>query len=180
MFRIIMMFVMIVISAAPVLSAGQPEVKVQLTAQRVVKNSQGRETFTAGETAKPGDTIEYRAVYKNSGTATAHNVLATLPVPPEMEYLPDTASPATASASTNGIAYSGMPLKRKVKLASGAIAIRDVPVDEYRSLRWDLRDLPPGSSAIVSARMKIRASQKGPVIIKYDSIHKHTPKGDEK
>ncbi|NVN90479.1 MAG: DUF11 domain-containing protein [Desulfuromonadales bacterium] len=176
----IVVLLLLVLSVAPVWSAAQPEVKVTLSAHRVVKNAQGREIVSSGETAKPGETIEYRAVYKNSGTVSARNLIGTLPVPAEMEYVSATASPATASASTDGVSYSRMPLKRKVRLAGGAVAHREVPVDEYRSLRWDLKDLAPGTSVTVSARMKIKANQKGPVLIKLDSLNTFKAKEDTK
>ena len=175
----IMILFLLILSVAPVWSADQPEVKVRLTVHRIVKNAQGMETIASGESAKPGEIIEYRATYKNIGTATARNVIATLPVPAEMEYVPDSAFPATANATTDGSTYSRMPLKRKVRLSTGAVAIREVPVDEYRSLRWELKELASGASVSVSARMKIKVNQKGPVIIKLDSINKIN-KGGEK
>lgn len=163
-------------------SAGQPEVKVQLSAKRIVKNAQGKESISGGDSAKPGEIIEYRATYKNSGTATAGNVSATLPIPTEMEFVADSATPAGASASTDGTTFSAVPLVRKVKLAYGVVSNREVPVAEYRSLRWNLRDLAPGASVTVSARMKIKDNQKGPVIIKLDSVKKSDAKrkGGEK
>ena len=180
MCRMIMILLLLALSVAPVWSNDQPKVEVRLTAQRVVKNAQGKETISSGESAKPDEIIEYRAVYKNSGTATARNVIATLPVPAEMEYLSDSAFPATANASADGVTYSRMPLKRKVRLADGAIVTRETPVDEYRSLRWRLKDLTPGASETVIARMKIKANQKGPVIIKLDSADKSKQPGGEK
>jgi uncharacterized repeat protein (TIGR01451 family) len=176
----IMILLLLALSVAPVWSTDQPKVEVRLTAQRVVKNAQGKETIFSGESAKPAEIIEYMAVYKNSGTATARNVIATLPVPAEMEYVLDSASPATASASTDSVTYSRIPLKRKVRLADGSIVTREAPVDEYRSLRWSLKDLTPGASVTVIARMKIKANQKGPVIIKLDSANKPKQLGGEK
>lgn len=178
----IMLLLSVTLAIAPAWSAGQPEVKVQLSAKRIVKSSQGKESISSGDSAKPGEIIEYRATYKNSGTATAGNVSATLPIPAEMEFVADSASPAGASASTDGTTFSAVPLVRKVKLANGAVSNREVPTDEYRSLRWNLRDLAPGAAVTVSARMKIKDNQKGPVIIKLDSVKKSDAKrkGGEK
>ncbi|MDU0460062.1 MAG: hypothetical protein RW306_15155 [Geobacteraceae bacterium] len=178
----IMILLSITLSITPAWSAGQPEVKVQLSARKIVKNSQGKESISGGDSAKPGEVIEYRATYKNSGTAIARNVAATLPIPEEMEFMADSASPAGASASTDGTVFSAIPLVRKVKLAYGAVSNREVPTAEYRSLRWNLGDLAPGAAATVSARMKIKDNQKGPVIIKLDSVKKSNAKkkGGEK
>lgn len=171
---------LLILSVASAWSAGQPEVNVRLSVHRIVKNAQGKESVSPGESARPGELVEYRAVYKNSSAATARGVLGTLPVPAEMDYVPDSASPATASASTDGVTYSRMPLKRRVRLSGGAVANREVPVEEYRSLRWNLGDLAPGASVTVRARMKIKVNQKGPVIIKIDSLGKPKHKGVER
>jgi uncharacterized repeat protein (TIGR01451 family) len=156
--------------------AGAPDVKVKLVAHRIVKDPQGKENISSGDSAKPGEVIEYHATYKNSGTSPAGNLLGTLPVPAEMEYVADTALPDGASASLDGASYVRMPLTRKVKLANGTVVNREVPVSEYRSLRWNLKDLAPGASVTVSARMKIKDNQKGPVIIQLDSVKKSETK----
>ena len=178
--KIIITALLFVLSVAHAWCADLPEVTVQLTASRIVKSAQGKESVVSGESAKPGEIIEYRAIYKNSGKATARDVVATLPIPVEMEFVPATASPAAASSTTDGTTYSRIPLKRKVKLAGGAVVQREVPVDEYRAIRWELKDLAPAASVTVSARMKIKATQQGPVIIKLDTVGKQKSKGEEK
>ena len=177
-----MILLSVALSITPAWSAGQPEVKVQLSAKRIVKSSQGKDSISSGDSAKPGEIIEYRATYTNSGAAAARNVSATLPIPAEMEFVADSASPAGANASTDGTVFSAIPLVRKVKLAYGAVSNREVPTAEYRSLRWNLHDLAPGAIVTVSARMKIKDNQKGPVIIKLDSVKKSDAqkKGGEK
>jgi uncharacterized repeat protein (TIGR01451 family) len=179
MHKLIMLLILLSLPVTQAWSAGQPEVRIQLTALRIVKSEQGKETLASGSSAKPGEIIEYRATYKNSGNAVARKLIATLPVPVEMEYLPGSATPATAGATTDGVAYSKIPLKRKVKLAGGQVVVRDVPFDEYRALRWELEDLPPGTGITVSARMKIKADQQGPVIIQLDSANKYKSKGEK-
>jgi len=149
-----------------------PDVKVQLSAHRVTRDAQNKETISSGASAKPGEIIEYRATYKNSGSAIAGRLQGTLPVPDDMEFVSDSAVPVGAFASTDGKNYAPIPLTRMVKLVNGTTARREVPLAEYRSLRWNLADLAPGASVTVSARMKIKDNQKGPVIIKLDSVKK--------
>lgn len=182
MCRILLVMLIISLSGVPVFSANQPDVKVTLSAHRVTKNVSGKERVSPGDSANPGEIIEYRATYRNNGGGAALTMAGTLPVPKEMEYVPESARPASAHASVDGVNYSTMPLKRKVKLPNGTVANREVPVAEYISLRWNLKDLAPGASVTVTARMKIKDNQQGPVIIKLDSVNKSegTQKGGEK
>lgn len=173
---IVMILLAVALSGTTAFGAAQPLVKVSLSSHRVVKNAAGAESISSGESAKPGELIEYRATYLNSGTAPARNLLGTLPVPAEMEFVTGSAVPAGVQASTDGVTYASIPLKRKVKLGNGTTAQRPVPVSEYRSLRWHLRDLAPGASVTVTARMKIKDNNKGPVILNIDSLNKSETK----
>jgi len=166
-FVITIMTLMLAVPAA--WCAEQPNVTVQLTAQRVVKKGQGQEVLSSGDTARPGEIIEYRVVYKNSGKGTARNLQGRLPIPAEMEFVPGSAVPVDVSASLDDKIFSKIPLKRKVKLPDGSTAVREVPPSEYRSLRWDLQDLAPGASVTAKARMRIRSDLPGPAVIRIDS-----------
>ena len=168
----LLILLMVGLSGTAVWGAGGPDVKVQLSAHRVTRDAQNKEMLSSGASAKPGEIIEYRATYKNSGSATAGRLQGTLPVPDDMEFVSGSAVPAGAYASTDGKNYAPIPLTRMVKLANGTTARRDVPLAEYRSLRWNLADLAPGASVTVTARMKIKDNQKGPVIIQLDSVKK--------
>ena len=178
----VMVIMALTLSGLPAFGAAQPDVKVTLSAHRVSTTATGKESITSGDSAKPGEIIEYRAVYKNSGTAAARKLHGTLPIPVEMEYVADSAAPSGVQASTDGKNYSAVPLKRKVKLANGTLTNHVVPTSEYISLRWNLKDLAPAASVTVSARMKIKDNQQGPVTIKLDSVKKSEgkQKGGEK
>lgn len=145
----------VVFIALPVMAADQGAVAVDLKGQKVVKGTAGKEKFENAEKAKPGDVIEYRAVYHNKGKNAATNVLATIPVPLGTEYIPGSAKPAKVTASTDGTEYAPVPLKRKVTLPTGQTEMRPVPYEEYRFIRWDLKKLSPAESATVSMRVKI-------------------------
>ena len=135
------------------------EVKVILTAHKIVKTD-GTEQSISADKAKPGDVIEYVATYKNTDTKPATNVTATLPIPHGMEYIPNTASPDHAMASTDDQNYGAVPLKRTVKDANGKSVEELVPYSEYRSLRWQLGAMPGGATRDVKARMKVRTGSK--------------------
>ncbi len=108
--------------------------------------------------AKPGDVIEYSVIYRNRDNDAARNVMATLPIPTGMEFLPKTSNPEHVMASLDGSEFAPVPLMHKVKRADGTVADQEVPYSQYRFLRWNLGDLPAGGSKSVSARMRITSS----------------------
>ncbi len=130
------------------------DISVALTANRVTM-SQGKEAYIPADHARPGETIEYRATYKNTGSHVAKDVQATLPVPKGLEYLPNTAAPNRLLASTDGSTFAPVPLMRRVKNADGSWQMRQVPAAEYRSLRWSVGDLAPNAWREVRARMRV-------------------------
>lgn len=131
-----------------------PDVRVELTGNRVVV-ADGKETFVKADKASPGDVIQYKAVYKNVGTAAAVNVAATVPIPAGMQLLPDTAKPPAAEATLDGKNFSPVPLMREVKNESGVTEKQPVPLKEYRALRWKLPELAPGKDATFVLRAQL-------------------------
>ena len=127
---------------------------VRLTASKIVKAADGKETAQVATAAKPGDVIEYRAIYTNKGKGTLSNVEATLPVPAGLEYTPNTALPSGVLASVDGSLFLPVPLKRKVQ-RDGREVEQAVPYGEYRALRWKLGEIPAGDNTAVSARMRL-------------------------
>lgn len=134
-------------------AAPNGQVEAKLSASKVVMQADGKESLQPAEQARPGDTLEYRAVYRNNGNNPAKNLLATLPVPQGLQFMPGQAMPH--SASLDGKSYAAVPLKRQVKLADGKTEERAVPYNEYRYLQWKLGDLAPGANTAVSARMQV-------------------------
>ncbi len=141
--------------ATPVASAARADVQVNLTAQRVVHDTQGHDVLVAGDQARPGELLEYRAVYRNTGSRNVQKLMATLPIPQGMEYVPSTAAPALVLASTDGRKFEPVPLQRKVRLTDGREVMRDVPAGEYRWLRWPIGTLPGRGERLVQARVRV-------------------------
>jgi uncharacterized repeat protein (TIGR01451 family) len=135
------------------------EVKVALTASKIIV-ANGAEQQQSAAKAKPGDIIEYAAEYRNTAKSSVSNVVATLPIPSGMEYIPDTSEPAQLMASTDEHNYAPVPLKRSVRGADGRMVEQLVPFAEYRSLRWKLGDIPGETSKSVKARMKVKTQEK--------------------
>ena len=136
----------------------EDSVTVQLTANRVTK-TQGRESLAPAEQARPGETLEYRAVYRNNGAAEARHVTATLPIPRGTAYVPGSASPSRVEASLDGTRFAAVPLTRVVRGADGRDVVREVPVSEYRALRWPLGSLASRQTRAVTARVRIEPTE---------------------
>ena len=139
----------------PFAALAQSPLKVSLTAQRVAVDARGGETFQPATQARPGETVEYRAAYRNPGTASVREVQATLPIPEGTEYVARTARPAPALASLDGRTFESLPLTRRVRLANGHEEVREIPAVEYRFLRWTLGSIEAGRSETVSARVRV-------------------------
>lgn len=132
---------------------GNPLV-TQLEARKVVRSADGKETFAAADSAKPGDVIEYVATYRNTGKQPLRNLEATLPIPENTEFVPDSANPASAKASVDAKNYAAMPLKRTT-VKDGKPVEALVPARDYRSLRWSAAELPAEKVAKFTARVKV-------------------------
>lgn len=148
---------------APAPAFAESSVHVALTAQRVTVVND-RETLVSAEKARPGEVLQYRAVYRNDGTAAVRQLLATLPIPTGLEYLPSSAAPAVVLASLDGKSYASVPLMRRERTADGREVLREVPPSEYRFLRWSLGTLSPKESRAVVARARIAPLQFSAVV----------------
>lgn len=147
---------LVVLFPQPGMAADAAPVEVSLVAHKVITGQDGKESLTAARDVKPGEVLEYQAVYVNHGKQSVHNVKAVLPIPAgSLSYLPATAKPARVSASLDGQTFEAVPLMRTVTLPDGKRESRPVPVAEYRYLRWELGEMKPGAQATVVARMRM-------------------------
>lgn len=131
---------------------------IALTAQKVVKQSDGKEKLQSADRALPGEVIQYDASYQNQGARPLSNVAPTLPIPRGMEFLPDSATPAPLEASLDGKTFERIPIKRKVILPGGETGEQEVPATQYRALRWQLGEMAPGAKTVLIARTRIASS----------------------
>ena len=127
-------------------------VEATLSVFRVGKSAEGKEALLPADKAAPGDTLEYQTAHKNNGKSAIKSLVATLPLPDGISYLPGSAKPANAEASVDGKVFAAIPLKTMVKNAQGKLEERLVPYSDYRALRWALGELPANDQTTVSAR----------------------------
>lgn len=136
--------------------AQSPSVTSSLTAQKVEMVG-GKAVLKPAAKGNPGDVIEYSGTYRNVSAAGVNKLQATVPVPPGTVFIPDSAQPAQAQASTDSARFAPMPLMRTVKQPDGKERREAVPLDEYRALRWEIGSLAAGGSTVVSLQVRIDA-----------------------
>ena len=144
-------------AAEPRAAKGKSDLTIALTAQKVMKQSDGSEKLLAADRALPGELIQYDTLCQNQGAKALNNVAPMLPIPAGMVYVADSASPAPAEASLDGKTFSAIPLKRKVTMPTGEVTEQEVPATEYRALRWKLGEMAPGAKTVLVARTRIAA-----------------------
>ena len=159
----------LLIWATPIQTQAE-DLTINLVANRVERRADGSEWLQPAAKANPGDTIEYSAHYKNQSKGSISNLQPMLPIPYGMEYIPASAHPAPVAASLDGKSFATIPLKRNVKLTDGKIQEQEVPASEYRALKWSVKELAAGKSAILSARVRLTTSE--PIVLKPGKISK--------
>jgi len=131
------------------------DVAVTLKAQKVLRTKEGKEVLQVADRAMPGEIIQYDALYKNQSSSRVRQLEPTLPIPAGLEYIADSAKPAPSRASLDGKSFAPIPLMRQVSLPNGETKQEQIPLSEYRALRWELGDLDAGKTALISARAKL-------------------------
>ena len=117
---------------------------MELTANKVVKNAEGKISYLPVRTAPTGTIIQYKAIYTNTINENINDLAVTLPIPANMTFTGEV-SPTSAQASIDGKNYADIPLMRKV---DGKMV--KIPFSEYRTLRWNIKLLPANKSAAVA------------------------------
>jgi len=134
--------------------AAKDPVSVELKTYLISGNADGKQPAAKLVTkVKPNDVIEYRATYTNNTSGKIKNLAATLPIPAETQFLAKS-QPENAQASTDGTNFAPMPLKRK----EGNQMV-NVPLKDYRALRWTIAELPAGKSVTVSAQTRVSSDK---------------------
>ena len=144
------------------LAQGNKDVAATLSVQKVVVAPDGKEQFLPADQATPADILIYTAVYTNRTGGAVKGLLAILPIPQGAEYVAGSAHPAGAKASTDGVTFKPVPLKRTVKAADGTEREELVPTTAYRKLQWNVNELAADGTFSASARAKILSPQNQP------------------
>ena len=145
-FKILRNILLATIASSSLLNVAQADdaLKMELTANQVIKNAEGKTVYKPVRTAPAGTVIQYKANYTNTINKDINDLMVTLPIPANMTFTGD-AMPASAQASIDGENYADIPLMRKV---DGKMV--KIPYSEYRTLRWNIKLLPAKKSAAVA------------------------------
>ena len=144
---------LLAVNASAETKVSKDPVSVELKTYLVSASADGKSTAKLVTKVKPNDIIEYRATYTNNTSGKIKNLAATLPIPAETQFLAKS-QPENAQASTDGTNFAPMPLKRK----EGNQMV-NVPLKDYRALRWTIAELPAGKSVTVSAQTRINSDK---------------------
>ena len=118
--------------------------KMKLQANKIIKSAEGKAIYVAASNAEKGEVVQYCAQYTNTIGQSINDVAVTLPIPANMKFTGE-AVPSSAQATTDGKNYASMPLLRMV---NGKVV--EVPLSEYKALRWNIKHLPAKKSATVT------------------------------
>lgn len=118
--------------------------KMELTANKVIKNAEGKISYLPVSNAPAGTIVQYKATYTNTVNQNINDLAVTLPIPANMAFNGEV-TPNSAQASIDGKNYADIPLMRKV---DGKMV--KIPYSEYRTLRWNIKLLPAKKSAAVA------------------------------
>lgn len=106
-----------------------------LQAYKITVDADGKEQLTATEEAVPGDLLEYRIEYENTGDGALSSVVVRIPVPSEMEFVADSERASVSSifeASINGGGdWAKEPLKEMVEGE-----MKEINPTRYTNIRW--------------------------------------------
>lgn len=133
----------------------QKELQVTMEVKKVAKAADGKESLESADQAKPGDILQYTAVYVNKGKNTLRDLEATIPVPAYTEYVPGSSRPAGAKASVDGQSFQSIPLRRRVKQADGKEVMQLVPYADYRTIRWFAGNISVNQELKFSTRVRV-------------------------
>jgi uncharacterized repeat protein (TIGR01451 family) len=137
---------------------GASPVSANLVQKLISTSADGKELLVDVNQVKPGDKLQYELTYSNAGPLGIKGLLATLPIPAGTSYQPDTALPAPAAVSADGVQFAPPPLKRQVQ-RNGQTVEETVPPQEYKALRWSIADLPANGSVTVKARVEVNSTR---------------------
>lgn len=131
------------------------DIKVQLTAEKVTQDVKRQEQLRPADQAKPGEVLQYTAVYRNESKKAVTKLQATVPIPVGTVLLADSAKPPATAGSIDGTKFAKLPLTRIAKGADGKEREETVPLREYRAVRWTIDRLEAGKEATVSVRVQV-------------------------
>jgi uncharacterized repeat protein (TIGR01451 family) len=141
-------------------SASQAPLGITLTVKKIVVLG-GEERQLDASHAEPGDILEYRAAYKNSGNTELNELSVTLPLPEHTRFISDSAFPVGYKISTRLAKEIFMPpdAKENTEKTAGKSGVGNNMMpgagNPYGALRWTIEKLAPGQTVVVGVRVRV-------------------------
>lgn len=118
----------------------------------VVKSNNGVETLvpvTLSTPVQAGDVLEYQGLFTNTGDRV-RKMDVTLSIADGLELVGGI-SPQQASGSNNGTRFARMPVRANI---NGQV--QNLPLSEYKALRWTVDNVGLGGTVVVKYRAKVK------------------------
>lgn len=123
--------------------SSQSPLQSTMQAYLITVSADGKEAAQATNEVEPGQIVEYRMEYKNTGKTPLKGIAVTGPVPNSTQYMGDTASTKADADFTvsidGGKNFESEPVKRLVVDARGKKVEKVIPPSEYTHVRWMLK-----------------------------------------
>ena len=87
-FKILRNILLATIASSSLLNVAHADdaLKMELTANQVIKNAEGKAVYTPVRTAPAGSVIQYKATYNNTVNKDINDLMVTLPIPANMTF----------------------------------------------------------------------------------------------
>ena len=116
----------------------------QMEAFVVLPQADGSESFDLAKSIEPGQVIEYRTVYSNTGDSSISDLAVIGPVPTGTHYLRQSATSTARhvfeASIDGGTSWHTEPLMRAVTHPDGSKTEQVVEPEEYSHVRWRSAD----------------------------------------
>lgn len=118
----------------------------------VVKSENGVETLVpvnVSTSVKSGDVLEYQGLFTNTGDRV-RKMDVTLSIADGLELVGGI-HPTQASASMDGNRFVRMPIRVNI-----GGQVQNLPLSQYKALRWTVEEVGLGGTAVVKYRAKVK------------------------
>ena len=109
----------------------------------VSTDKDGKEVSSPAKEVAPGQTVEYRLIYKNTSKKPLNDIAVTGPVPNTTDYIANTANTKAETSFQvsidGGKTFESEPVKRTVLDEKGKKVEKIIPASEYSHVRWIMK-----------------------------------------
>lgn len=119
----------------------------------IVQNIGMQETLvpvSATTAIKSGDVLEYQGLFTNNSGQRVRSMDVTLGISDRLELIGGI-TPSIAWASVDNSRFGHMPIRANI-----GGQVQELPLSQYKALRWTVEELGLGGTAVVKYRAKVK------------------------